>query len=261
MYTYWTMFVIKLKEYFMYRLNFVLWRFRAVLSTLITVYLWLAVFDAHTSFGTYSKMQMLSYILYTGLMSTFIASSRTSQLAGEIQSGDLMNLLLKPLAIFRTYAVYDLVDKAANGIFGIVEFALIVFFLHIPLVPAQFSFLFVYFALCGMIISFFINLMLSFLGFWSNETWAPRFLFMMLVSFVSGTYFPLDLLPPLVFRILLLTPFPYMFYLPGKILMNGAQSPYIVQQVIMALLWTGGIYGTATVMWKKGLHDFSFWGK
>lgn len=254
-------FTVTMKEYFAYRLNFVLWRVRAVISTLILVFLWLGVFDAKSSFGSYSKERLLSYILFSSLVTTFIASSRISGLAFEIQSGGIMNLLLKPLSVFGYYATTDVVDKLMNLFFGSIEFAIIVYSFSIPLVVPQQIGVFLFFLACAICISFSINLMLSFVGFWTPEVWAPRFLFMMIVFFVSGSYFPLDLLHPVLYRILLFTPFPYLYFMPTKVLVDGVQNAYILQQAICAFGWAIGLFYLAKFVWKSGIREFSFWGK
>ena len=216
---YFQVFAVTMKEYFAYRLNFVLWRVRMVLSTLVTLFLWLGVFDSHASFGSYSKERLLSYLLFSSLVTTFISSSRIS------------------------------------------EFSLLVFFFKIPLVPPQQLGWFLLFFASAVCISFSINLMLSFIGFWTPEVWAPRFLFMMIVTFISGSFFPLDLLPPLAYRILLFTPFPYMYFMPTKILVDGVQNAYFIQQCICSFGWAIGLFYIAKKMWKVGIKDFSFWGK
>lgn len=232
-----------------------------ILSTLVTLFLWLGVFDAHASFGSYSKERLLSYLLYSSLVTAFIASSRISNLASEIQNGGIMNLLLKPFSIFGYYAATDAADKITNVSFGLLEFSLIIYFFHIPLVPPQQLGWFLVFLISAVCISFSINLMLSFIGFWTPEVWAPRFLFMMLVTFVSGAFFPLDLLPPLVYRILLYTPFPYLYFLPTKILIDGIQNAYFAQQIVCSVAWAVGLFFLAKYIWKKGIKEFSFWGR
>jgi ABC-2 type transport system permease protein len=255
------LFLVTMKEYFAYRLNFVLWRLRAVISTLIIVFLWSGVFDTNAAFGSYSKERLMSYILFSSLVSTLVSSSRISSLAYEIQSGGIMNLLLKPFSIFGYYATTDAVDKLMNIFFGILEFSLIVYFFSIPLVaPQQIGWVLI-FIVCSLCISFSINLLLSFIGFWTPEVWAPRFLFMMLVTFVSGTYFPLDLLPPLAYRILLFTPFPYLYFLPTKLMIDGIQPIYFAQQLTCSVFWAIVLFFFAKYIWKKGTMDFSFWGK
>lgn len=253
--------VVTTKEYFAYRLNFVLWRVRAFLATLIIVFLWSSVFDSTRSFGSYSKERLLSYILYSSLIMTIVSSSRISSLAAEIQNGGIMNMLLKPFSIFGYYASTDFVDKMMNILCGVAEFLFIVWMFAIPLIPPQQIGWGLLFLLSGICISFSINLMLSFIGFWTPDVWAPRFIFMMLVVFVSGAYFPLDLLPPSIYRLLLITPFPYLYFLPTKIFIDGIQPDYFIQQLIFSLFWAVGLFYLAKLMWKKGIKDFAFWGR
>ena len=172
-----------------------------------------------------------------------------------------MNLLLKPLSIFGYYAAMDGADKCINAFFSILEFILIVVAFKIPLVAPQQAGFVLLFLIFGVCISFFINLILSFIGFWTTDVWAPRFLFMTLVTFVSGAYFPLDLLPPVIYRVLLFTPFPYLYFLPTKVLVDGVQQHYFMQQLICSIGWTIGLYYLARYTWKKGIKDFSFWGR
>lgn len=255
------LFTITIKEFFSYRLNFVLWRLRMLLATLVTVFLWSAVFDGKTRFGYYSKEQLLSYILFSGLIMTLVSSTRTTELASHIQNGTIMNLLLKPFSLFKYYATIDAADKCINIFFGFIEFALVTSLFHIILTPPHAVFLFILFLICAVVMNFFINLMLSFIGFWTPEVWAPRFLFIMILSFVSGTFFPLDLLPISIYRLLLLTPFPYLLFMPAHTLIFGIKPEHIIQQIIGALFWTVASYILAKKMWRKGLKEFSFWGK
>jgi len=172
-----------------------------------------------------------------------------------------MNRLLKPISLFRTYALQDLADKTSNTIFGVLEFICIIVFFSIPVVTPHQPLFFLFFLGCSVCISFFINFMLSCVGFWTPEIWAPRFLFLMIVFFISGTYFPLDLLPEPLYRILLFTPFPYLYYLPTKTLVDGIQPQYIIQQIVCAVVWVYGTYKLTRLIWNKGIREFSFWGR
>ncbi len=258
---YLVLFYIKLKEYFAYRLNFIMWRFRMIFSTFITMFFWIAVYETRPIFGAYSRIELLSYILFTVAIMTLSSSTRTTQLASDINDGSIMNLILKPLSVFKTYATNDAVDKLLNGLFSIGELILVAFLLNISLVQPHISFYFIYFLICGILLMFFINLLLSFVAFWTTEIWAPRFIFFTVIFFVSGAFFPLDLLPHNVYRILLYTPIPYFFFLPGHLLVKGVDYEVIMTQLITAGVWVGLLYMATLAVWRKGMRDFSFWGK
>jgi len=249
------------KEYSAYRLNFILWRLRMFLNLLLNFFLWSAVFDKRFSFGAYSKDSMISYILYASLISTFVMGSRTAEIGAFINDGTIINILLKPISFFKYYFARDLTDKVMNITFALLELGLVLWLFKAILILPQQPILFFLFFVNGIFIAFFINLLLSFIGFWTPEIWAPRFLFTMLVFFVSGSYFPLNLLPSTIYHLLLLTPFPYLFYLPTQMLIGHVDWTFIYVQFAISCLWVILLYGFAMAIWKQGNKSFSFWGR
>jgi len=257
---YWQIFVTTIKEYFAYRLNFVLWRLRMFISLIVTFFLWVAVFQKNLNFANYDKTQLLSYILYANLVYNFVLGTRTVDVAAEINDGSIINTILKPVSLFRFYLVKDLADKLINIAFSLFEIFLVVYFFKVQLVVPKNLLIFLFFFVSGIFTSFFISLLLSFIGFWTTEVWAPRFIFLMMVSFLSGAYFPLDALPKPIYYLLLLTPFPYLFFLPTKVLL-GKIDQTIFFQAVMSCVWLILSYIIAKQMWKKGNKNFSFWGR
>jgi len=247
------------KEYFAYRLSFVLWRLRIVLSVLVSFFLWNAVFDKQTSFANYQRDMMLTYILCVNFVNSIVLGTKTAEIAGDINDGTIINRLLKPVNFLIYYAFRDFGDKLLNLVFAAVEFVIIVKLFNITLVPVVNIPLALIFFTTGIIISFCINLSLSLIGFWTTEVWAPRFVFLTLVFFLAGSYFPLDLLPKIVYQILILTPFPYLVYFPTQILLGKTIAWQ--QPLVISCVWVAITYLIVQIMWKRGNRTFSFWGR
>lgn len=253
-------FKLTIKEYFVYRLNFILWRLRTFLSFIVTFFIWFTVFESRSTFAGYQKSSLLSYLVFANLIANFVLGTRIVDIAGDINSGQIINLLLKPLSFFKYYLTRDLADKLLNILFASFEITLLIVLFKIPLVTLKNPVLFLIFFLNGILISFYINLVISFLGFWTTETWAPRFIFMALIFFLSGSYFPLDLLPSTLYHLLLLTPFPYLFYLPVKMLINKVDQ-LIYFQLFLSFLWVFIASKLSYRLWRSGNKSFSFWGR
>lgn len=258
--TYLQVFTVTIKEYFVYRLNFILWRLRKVINLMVIFFLWYAVFDHAKQFGTYQKADFLSYILYANLISNFVLGTRATDIASDINDGKIINILLKPVSFFRYYFTRDLTDKCVNLFFALFEILLIVLIFKSPIVPPQSILLFVLLLINGTLIAYFISLLLSFVAFWTTETWGPQFLFYTLLFFLSGSFFPLDVLPPAIYKALLLTPFPYLYYLPTSVLIGKTVllSPF---EIAMSFIWVIGFWMVVKYVWNKGTKSFSFWGK
>lgn len=253
-------FEVTIKQYFVYRLSFVLWRLRMFINLIIVFFLWSAVFVHNQQVAGYDKASLLTYILFVNIISTLVMGTRTSDIANQINDGSVMNYLLKPFSFFKYYASQDVADKLLNVAFVFVEFAIIVLLFNPPIQMPQNILLGLTFLVAGLMISFFINMMLSFVAFWTTETWAPRFLYIMLIGFVSGSFFPLDLMPIGFYNFLLTTPFPYLFYFPTKIVL-GFKDPQLYLHLAISYLWVFLTWKLAKYMWNRGNRSFSFWGK
>lgn len=261
--TYFQIFRTTLIEYFVYRLNFVLWRFRMVIWLMITYFLWSSIYESRLIVFGYTQMHMLTYVLLASLAGDLVLSTKTADIAGEIVSGKIIDYIIKPISFFSYQLTRDLADKLINASFGIVEVTLIILILKPPLFiqnePLSYIFFFSFLVL-GIIISFFVNLILSFVGFWSAEVWAPRFIFYIIISMFSGGFFPIDILPKPLFAALLMTPFPYFYYVPTKLYLSP-QSDLLPLFAFMSLFWVVGSYLLARKVWNIGLRKFSFFGR
>jgi len=266
---YLVVFTVTIKEYFVYRLNFILWRFRVVLNLLLPLFLWTSVFEKQAVIGDYDKTVFISYLLYGNLIATFVFGTRTFDISSDINDGKIINTLLKPISFFRYNFVKEVADKAINLFFAIFEILFLIWLFKLKIIYPNNLLLFIPIFINSILISYFINLTLSFLGFWTTEVWPIRFIFTMLLFFVAGSYFPLDILPKPIYGLILATPFPYMFYLPAKILISnstplrplGFEGQAIYQLIFFSYFWLLTSYFLARLVWQKGIKSFSFWGR
>ncbi len=254
---------INLAQYLVYRLSFVLWRVRVILSLFLTFFLWSAVYQNRLSIFNYSRSQIMTYILLIYVIGDLVYSSRVADLSNQIRNGAIINQLLKPIPFFHNIFTREITDKLLNLFFSIFEVSLVIFwfkpelFVQTNVLTILLMLLAVFF---GVIISFFISFAISLVAFWSAEVWGPRFIFMTLITVLSGSYFPLDILPTFFYRLLLLTPFPYFTYLPTKIYLDGFSFQYL-GMVAASCVWAVLAYFFVRVLWRKGIKEFSFFGR
>ncbi|MCS6956572.1 MAG: ABC-2 family transporter protein [Patescibacteria group bacterium] len=258
---YFSLFKISLNEYFIYRLNFILWRLRMMINILIPIFLWSSVYEA----DLYKKNQIISYFLIFHILYSLIYATRTHEIAENIRSGEIINILTKPISFFKYHFIRDLADKVLNFSFSIIEVFILWFFLgkNIIFINQNVNFvLFFYFIIIGIFINFFTSILFSFIGFVSPEYWAPRFLFMVITNLLSGIFIPLQLLPEKIYNILLYTPFPYFSFIPVQIILNKQFLNQTTEKsVFIGFFWSIFLWFLVIFIWKKSLKSFSFWGK
>ena len=247
-------------EIFSHRLNFVFWRVRHVIQLLIMYFLWEAVFFGRQELFGYSRDLMLTYILGTQIVYAIVMTTRTQEVAGNINKGELSNFLIKPIGYFRYWFFRDLGDKIMNIIFSTVELSLI-FLLLKPPVLVQFNPYLLLLALISIAfaisLNFLISCILSMIGFWSAEIWAPRFIFFTLLTFFTGGLFPLDIFPKPVFEFFMLLPFAYLQYFTIKIYLGQLQFLEILKGLFIALSWMILFFVFLKIIWKKGLKLYT----
>ena len=256
---------VTFQEYFVYRLNFLLWRFRSIVQLLVLYFLWQAAIPEGVTIFGYDQAKILTYILGTSIIRSFVLSSRSVDVAGQIASGDLANFLLKPLSYLKYWFAKDIADKLLNLFFSFFEISLIIALLKPPLL-LQTDFWFLFWAclatILGIILYFYLSFLLSLLAFWSPENpWPVRFLFDIFVGFFAGGLFPLDILPKGIFLVLKALPFSYLLFFPLDIYLGKLGLGEILIGFGIGCFWLLVSYQAVRFFFERGVRSYAVWGR
>lgn len=251
---------------FVYRLNFIMWRVRTVLQFFTVYFLWFALFIGQDKIFDYTQSVMLTYVIGTAVLRSFVFSSRSVSVGAEIASGDLNNYLVKPLSYLKNWLARDLADKLLNIIFLSLELTLIIIILKPPLVfPASFSnlSLFVLTVIMAMMMYFLFSFLISSFTFWYPEHngWPLRFFIFMIIEFLAGGLFPLDILPPLAFKVFSLLPPAYLIFYPIQIYLGRLDFNQTISTIAIMITWILILYKLSRIVWKKGLKIYGAYGR
>lgn len=257
-------FLLTIQETFTYRLNFVLWRFRNIISLVALIIFWQAVYGTQSQFLGYEKTQMLTYLVGVALLKAIVLGSKSADLAGQIRSGELNRLLLRPWQVFRYYLFRDFADKTINLIFSLVEIIVIAIIFNITVYfPVNLSLIpiVILSLVLAILLYFFVSLCLSVTAFWTEDIWAAHWLFgVVLLEFMAGIYFPIDILPSWLTRFINLTPFPYLIYFPLK-LWNGQVVGFdVVRVLVIQIIWLVFFAYLYRRLWQVGTKKFGAYG-
>lgn len=246
-----------------YRTNVILWRVRQLISTLMSLTVWQVIFSQQDSVFNYSGGQMATYIFLAAFLQSLILATALNGLANRIYSGQFSFDLIKPVNIYAMLATEDIADKLKNVGFLILETILLwLIFKPVFAIPdPKILLIFVFWIIGGVILNFLITLLFGALGFWSPDIWGPRFLFFIFVEFSAGKLFPLDILPELIQKIILLTPFPYFAFLQSQLFLNKLDALEIIKYSLILLLWIGLLTFIVKKSWKVGIKDYSASGQ
>ena len=264
---YLTIFKISLAQEFAYRTSFIMWRVRNVLSIFLIFFLWDAVFSdpGRTLFG-YDRTKILTYVFLLLIVRGLVLSVKSYDVAGEIGRGDLTNYLTKPLSYFKYWLTRDASSKTLNIIFAIGETILLYLILKPPFyiqTNPVFLVSFLVVLIIAMLIYFVIIFILSSISFWAPElAWGVGWLFItVIIEFMSGAVFPLDVFPRAVQDVLSLTPFPYLIFFPIQVYLGQISTPVIIKGVLVSGIWLVVLWSIFNSLWKRGLRVYQSHGK
>ena len=263
---YWPIFKISFQQEFAYRFNFVMWRVRNVLQIFLIFFLWNTIFSDNSKalFG-YDREKILTYVLLLLIIKSYVMSSRSIDIAGEVARGELANYLLKPVSYFKYWFTRDLSSKALNLIFASVEILLLYVILNPPFffqTKLDFLALFV----VSLIISIFLFFLLLFLFnmfplWYPEQPWGPTFLLLTFVEFLGGGIFPIDILPDKVQKILYFTPFPHLIFSPIQIYLGKFDLMTSVKTLSVGCLWLVILFFIVKKVWNLGLKVYTSEGR
>lgn len=234
------------------------------MQLLVAYFLWWAIFSEHTTLFGYTQSMILTYILLSSVVRPFVMGTRTQEIGAMINDGSLSNYLIRPINFFRLFFSRDLADKSLNIFFATIEITLLMILLR-PSIYLQMNgsvLVLTGFALViGAMLFFYFSLLLSFLGFWTPDVWAPRFLSLVLVEFFGGMLFPLDILPAPLYQMSSVLPFSYFIYFPLKVYLGQLGSSSILFGMMIGVLWVIGFKFFVEGMWRRGLKIYTAEGK
>lgn len=238
-----------------------------MMQIVVFFFLWSSVFaNSESVYFGYNREKIIAYAFLLILVRACVMSSRSIDISGIISNGELSNYLLKPINFFKYWLARDLSSKSLNIFFSVFEIT--IFFIMLkPEIYIQTSafqiILFLISLLIASLIFFNISMLASLVPFWMPEIgWGAQFLVVVIFAeFLSGAFFPLDVLPIVLQNILKFTPFPYLVFIPIKTYLGEYTIQKTLFNLLLGLLWSLILMNITKRVWKKGLKIYEAVGR
>lgn len=258
---------ISLAQELAYKLNFIVWRIRNIIQILVFFFLWTSVFaDSYKNLFGYSKEMIVAYTFLLIFIRALVLSSKSTDASGHISNGDLSNYLIKPISYFKYLITRDISTKLLNITCSFFEIIILLFILR-PNIYLQTNpvnlILFLISIFIAMFIFFNIVMIANSVSFWVPELgWGAHFLILVvMVEFLSGAFFPLDVFPNIVLNLLKLTPFPYLVFVPIKIYLTESNIVENLVSIVVGGTWSVVLWFLMNNIWSKGLKRYEAVGR
>lgn len=256
---YWQSFLIGLQGNIVYRANFAVRGFFSLFHLIVVFTLWTAAYAGKESIGGFSLNQTLTYFVVLLALQFFISAfNEDYQISEEIRNGLINQFLLKPINYFAYRFSIFVAARLVSGVLVLLPLAVAYPFLaeYITLpgeawriglaMPAL---------LLSAIIQFSIAFCFGMMAFWFLEIQSFVILSFAIETLLGGQVFPLDLMPPLVYRVSQFLPYYYQMYFPAAILTGRIGSvTEIVSGLLIQTFWAIALLALGRALWNRGLR-------
>lgn len=261
---YWHVINIGLQNTLVYRFNFFCRSVFGLIPLMATIFLWRAIYESREGseeVAGYTLASMISYYLVVTVVDMLSAVNEDDwQIAADIKDGNINTCLTKPMD-YLTYRlclfgagrlIYTLVALAPVGLFIAWQSDHFIW----PKDGVAFGCFLVSVGLTALL-QFFISFTMAMLAFWVLEVSTFIFIAFAFEYIAGGHMFPLDILPPVVQKILSFTPFPYQMFFPVSIYVGRTSGPDMWTGLAIQAGWVAVFYLVARLVWRQGLKKYS----
>lgn len=249
-------------ERMVYRVNFFMEVLSGIFSTLIVIFLWMAVYrySYRNVIGGYSLPEIVTYLLGAGLINSFIlTTAENPETSQNIQDGSLSAYLVKPLHPYGIWFARDLGVKSfflSVGLMGYLVVGILFRDLLVPFRNIQSFLFFLASLILAGLLQFLLFEALSLLSFWVENTYGLRFTMRVMMEIAAGAIIPLSFFPEILEEIFSFLPFSYLIYLPMNLYLGKIPSEQILSLFIKEGLWIIGLALLNLLIWKRGVRQY-----
>jgi ABC-2 type transport system permease protein len=251
-------FLVGLQSNLVYRWNFAVRGFFSLFHLVVVFILWGAAFEGAGDIGGFDLRQTLTYFVTLLILQFFISAfNEDYQISEEIRNGLINQFLLKPINYFLyRFSIFVAARLVSGGLIFLPLLVALPFiheYLTFPTEGWRFA-IGIPAVLLSALIQFSIAYSFGMLTFWFLEIQGFVILSMAIESLLGGQVFPLDLLPPWLFRITQFLPFYYQMYFPGAIFTGRIDQATAMEGIVIQLFWVIALLALNQLLWRRGLR-------
>lgn len=179
----------------------------------------------------------------------------------QLEIGNINKELLNPISYFNYYFGLNLGELLFASIIGIATFLIASIFFNIILPQNILQLLLCLFIIIlGIPITFFLQMIVGTLGFYTNTIWGLQILRKGIIHIFSGIIAPIYLFPKWFQNISEILPFQELIYTPINIWLGTASDINIAFIIFKQILWGVILYIIAKLFFEHAIKNLSING-
>ncbi len=252
---------MQFKQYKIYKSNFYLFTINRIVEIVVYVFVWQAIYNQTGNAGGYSISQMVTYYILVFSIISLVTWGVNEDMAHSIRNGQINKELLNPLSYFQYYFGIDLGELGFASVIGLATFIICSLFWGVTLPTSILNFLlFVVVIILGIPITFFLQMIVGTVGFYSNSIWGMQILRKSVVSIFSGIIAPITLFPQWFQVIANVLPFKDLVYTPINIWLGNITMQEITFVIIKQIIWGIILYIISKLFFNHAVKNITING-
>ena len=252
---------IHFKEYSIYKSNFYLFTLNRLVEVVVYIFVWQAIYMQTGNAGGFTIEQMITYYILVVSLSSVALWGINEDIAHAIRNGKINKELLSPISYFKYYFGIFLGEMAFGVVVSIATFILCSIFWEVALPTSMTNFvLFLLVILLTLPISFFIQMIIGTVGFYTNSIWGMQILRKSTISIFSGLIAPLTLFPEWFQKIANILPFKEFIYTPINIYLGKLTLNEVGFIMIKLVIWIAILYLITKIFFNHAVKKITING-
>lgn len=249
---------IHFKEYTIYKSNFYLFTLNRLVEVVVYIFVWQAIYTQIGNAGGFTIEQMITYYILVVSLSSIAMWGINEDMSHAIKSGKINKELLSPISYFKYYFGIYLGEIAFAIPVSVATFILCSIFWQIAMPAGTINLiLFLLVIILILPISFFIQMIIGTVGFYTNSIWGMQILRKSIISIFSGLIAPLTLFPEWFQKIANILPFKEFIYTPINIYLGRIPLNEIVFIMLKLIAWIAILYLIAKIFFNHAVKNIT----
>ncbi len=252
---------MQFKDYNIYKSNFYLFTLNRIVEVIVYIFVWKAIYNQTGDSGAFSLSQMVTYYILAISFSSIATWGVNETMAHSIRNGQINKELLNPISYFNYYFGINLGEIAFATVIGITTFIICSIFWKLTL-PANI----IDFGLCLLVIllgiptTFFIQMIVGTIGFYTNSIWGMQILRKAIIQIFSGIIAPISMFPLWFQELSKFLPFKELIYTPVNIWLGQVTYEQVMFVIIKQILWGIILYAIAKLFFNHAVKKLTING-
>jgi ABC-2 type transport system permease protein len=254
-----TLFKTTLSEHLQYRVSLLIWLLGFILEPTVYMVVWMTIAKSHGgSVGTFSTSDLALYYLASMLISHLTFDWHFHEMEPRIRNGAFSPQLLRPLHPIHIDLAENITYKLLTFPFMFAAAAGLFFFFGPTLkTPLWAAVLFVPALAMAFVMRFLLEWTLALAAFWTTRTQAVNTTYILLATFLSGRFTPLELLPGAFQTVARALPFRLWISFPVELLLGRMTPDEAYKNLAQQAVWIAILFALFRLVWSRGVKRYA----